>query len=150
MASPASSTAARARSSCASERTKTPNSCGSTPALTRSASQSADVADLVLLGLERPNRRRRAVEHGDGVAAVLAVAVHIGHLRPEQPVRLHADLVGGAVVDAQGAGAAADVHAEGLPGERLLEDALAEVAGEEQRVGPIVRPARRRTADARR
>jgi hypothetical protein len=32
-------------------------------------------------------------------------------------------------------GAAADVDAERLPGERLLEDALAEVAGEEQAVG---------------
>ena len=54
----------------------------------------------------------------------------------EQAVRLRADLVGGAIVDAQGARAAADVHAERLPRERLLEDALAEVAGEEQSVGP--------------
>ena len=96
------------------------------------------------------NRRRRAVEHGNRVAPVLAVAVHVGHLRAEQAVRLHADLVGGAVVDAQGARAAADVHAEGLPGERLLEDALPEVAGEEERVGPIRRRGRRGTADGRR
>ena len=85
--------------------------------------------------LQEPNRRRRAVEHGNGIAAVLAVAVHIRHDRPEQPVGLHADLVGGAVVDAQGARAAANIHAERLPRERLLEDALAEVAGEEERVG---------------
>ena len=63
---------------------------------------------------------------------VLGVAVHIGHLRAEQAVGLRADLVRGAVVDAQGARAAADVDAERLPGERLLEDALAEVAGEEE------------------
>ena len=43
----------------------------------------------------------------------------------------------GAVVDAQGSGAAADVDAEGLPGERLLEDPLAEVAGEKEAVRAI-------------
>jgi hypothetical protein len=40
---------------------------------------------------------------------------------------LAADLVGGAVVDAQGARAAADVHADLGPGEWLLEDALAQI-----------------------
>jgi hypothetical protein len=42
-------------------------------------------------------------------------------------VPLVADLVGGAVVDAQGARAAADVHADLGPGEGLLEDVLAEI-----------------------
>ena len=46
--------------------------------------------------------------------------------------------MGGAVIDAQGARAPPDVHAKGLPGEWLLEDALAEVAGEKERVGPTV------------
>ena len=45
--------------------------------------------------------------------------------------------MGGAVVDAQGARAAANVHAQRFPGEGLLEDPLAEVAGEEQGVGTI-------------
>jgi hypothetical protein len=44
---------------------------------------------------------------------------------------LLADLVRRAVVDAQGAGAPANVHAEGFPGEWLLEDALAKVTGKE-------------------
>ena len=78
------------------------------------------------------DRRRRAVEHRDRVAPVLAVAVDVGDLGAEQAVGLLPDLVRGAVVDAQRARAAADVDAERLPGERLLEDALAEVAGEEQ------------------
>jgi hypothetical protein len=32
-------------------------------------------------------------------------------------------------------GASADIDAERLPGERLLKDALPEIAGEEERVG---------------
>ncbi len=40
----------------------------------------------------------------------------------------------GSIVDFQGGGAPADVDAERLPGERLLEDALAEIAGEEEAV----------------
>ena len=68
--------------------------------------------------------------------AVLLVAVDVRHYGPQQPVGLAADLVGGPVVDAQRARATADVDAERLPRERLLEDALPEVAGEEQRVGP--------------
>ena len=96
---------------------------------------AADRFDLFAFALQLPNRRRRAVENGDGIAALLAVAIHIRHFRPEQPIRLHADLVGGAIVDAQRAGSAANIHAKGFPGERLLEDALAEVAGEKQAFG---------------
>ena len=95
----------------------------------------ADRRDLLVFALERVNRRRRAVEDRNRIAPVLAVAIHVGHDRAEQTVRLRADLVGGAIVDAQGARAPADVDAEGLPGEGLLEDALAEVAGEKESVG---------------
>ena len=43
--------------------------------------------------------------------------------------------MGGAVVDAQGARAAADVHAVLGPGEGLLEDPLTEVPRKEQGIG---------------
>ena len=79
--------------------------------------------------------RPRAVEHGDRIAPVLAVAIHVGHDRAEQTIRLRTDLMGSAVIDAQGAGASPDIHAEGLPGEGLLEDALAQVAREKEGIG---------------
>ena len=65
------------------------------------------------------------------------VAIHVGHYGAEQAVRLRADLVGGAVIDAQGSRTPTDVHSEGLPREGLLEDALPEVAGKKQSVGSI-------------
>ncbi len=65
------------------------------------------------------------------------IAIDIGDFRPQQSVRLHPDLVGGAVIDMQRARAAADIDAERLPGKGLLEDALAQVAGEEQAVGAL-------------
>jgi hypothetical protein len=49
--------------------------------------------------------------------------------------------VGGAVIDAQGPGAPADIDAERLPGEGLLEDPLAQIAGEKKAVRPA-RPER--------
>ena len=50
---------------------------------------------LALVGVrgKRANLRRRPVEHGDGMATILAVAVDVGHLRAEQSVGLLADLV---------------------------------------------------------
>jgi len=68
---------------------------------------------------------------------ILRVPVHIGHLWPEQPVGVAADLVGGSIVYSQGLGAAADIDTQGFPGERRLEDALSQIAREEQRVGTI-------------
>ena len=62
------------------------------------------------------------------------VAVHVSNFRSEEPVRLHVDLMGSAVIHAQRARSAANVHAQGFPGEGLLEDSLAEVSGEEQSV----------------
>lgn len=86
---------------------------------------------------EHSDDGRRAVEDRDGVAAVFAVFVDVDNGRAEQPVCLDANLVGGAVVDAERAGSAADVDAEGIPGEGLLEDPLAKVAGEEEGIGSV-------------
>jgi hypothetical protein len=58
--------------------------------------------------------------------------VPVGHRRAEQPIGLHADLVGRAVIDSQRAGPTANVHPQRLPRERLLENSLSKVAGEEQ------------------
>src|SRR5262245_40597268 len=83
------------------------------------------------------NCRRGSVEHGNRVISVLAVANHVRHDRAEQPVRLSADLVRGTVINAQGARASPDVHAEGFPRERLLEDTLAQIASEKESIWPI-------------
>jgi hypothetical protein len=48
-----------------------------------------------------------------------------------------ADLVGGAVIDAQGSGTPANIDAEGKPRKGLLEDALAEVARKKEAVRSI-------------
>ena len=82
-----------------------------------------------------PNRRLPTVERRHGALADLGVAVNVAHLGRQQSVGLAADLVGRAVVDSQRAGTAPDIDAERAPGERCLEDALAEVAGKEQAVG---------------
>src|SRR6516162_1142660 len=63
----------------------------------------ADGLDLLAFVLKRVNRRWRPVEYGNRVVPVLAVAIHVGYDRGEETVRLGADLVGGAVVDPQGA-----------------------------------------------
>ena len=56
---------------------------------------------LLLDRVEDGDGRLGAVEGGDGAAAHVRVAVHVAHLRREQPVGLAANLVRGAVVDAQ-------------------------------------------------
>ena len=136
-------------SSCASERTKTPISWGRTPSSTRVADPVADSLDLLVLVVERrgssgggPLKTETVPRRSSALPSTSAIA------RAEQAVGLRADLVRGAVVDAQGARAAADVDAERLPGERLLEDALAEVAGEEEGVRAVRRRARRGSAAA--
>jgi len=50
---------------------------------------------------------------------------------------LNSDLVRSAVVDPRGIGPAANIDAERPPRERLLEDPLAEIAGNEQTIGTI-------------
>ena len=127
---------ARGRAALTSARTRRSRAAAHRPPPAR-AIQCADGFDLLALGREACGSSGGGPLNTETVSPpVLAVAVHVGHLRAEQAVGLLADLVRRAVVDAQGARAAADVHAERLPRERLLEDALAEVAGEEQRVGP--------------
>src|SRR5690606_35852833 len=64
----------------------------------------------------------------------LDVAVNVRDFGAQQAVGARPDLVRRAVVDAQRARASSYVNAEGQPGEGLLEDALAEVAGEEEAV----------------
>ena len=134
---PDSVTAARARSSCAVDRTKTPNSCGSTPALAFSAIQSPTVL-ISSLSFSREEIVGGGPLNTETVSLpVFPVAIHIRHHRAEQAIGLRADLVGRAVIDAQGAGSSPDVHAESFPGEGLLENALPKVTGEEQSIGPI-------------
>ena len=127
-------TADRARSSSASDRTKTPNSWGATPSFARSETHSltaptssASVSSTRISGGGPLNTETVSLR-----SSVLPSTSD--DFRPEQPVRLHPDLVRRSVVDPQRPRPAADIHAEGLPRERLLEDALPEVAGEEQRV----------------
>ena len=62
-------------------------------------------------------------------------AVHIAGFGIEQLVGLLADLLGGAVVDAQGAGAAADVDAAAAEHHGFAVDALVGITNDEQIVG---------------
>lgn len=87
-----------------------------------------------LPAVEDQDGRFRAVEDGNDAAPLFRVPVHVGQLGTEEAVGLHADLVGRPVVDPQGPGAPPDIDAQRLPGEGLLEDSLAQVAGEEQAV----------------
>lgn len=61
------------------------------------------------------NLRRWAVEDGNRMAAIFAVAVCVGNLRPEQSVGLFADLMGRAVIHAKRLGPAADIYSERPP-----------------------------------
>src|ERR1700685_4051956 len=79
---------------------------------------------FLLLTVESLNHRSRSVKYGNGVASVLRVAVNIRDFRSQQSVCLHSDLVRRAVVDVEGARAAADLNAQRFPGERLLKNAL--------------------------
>ena len=71
----------------------------------------ANNSDLLVLGLEREDCRWRAVEYGYRIGPVLVIAVNVGHYWAEQAVCLRANLMGSAVVDAQGARASPDVYA---------------------------------------
>src|SRR5262249_17755972 len=88
--------------------------------------------DFFVFALESLNCRRRSVEDRNRIAPVITVAIHVGDNRAEQPVRLSANLMGSTIVDTQGARPTSDINAERLPREWLLEDALAEIASEEQ------------------
>src|SRR6266481_1096214 len=107
---------------------------GQDPSLCLFSNPVADHRDLRTFTLQRVNHRWWPVEYGNRVVPVLAIAIHVGYDRGEEAVRLGADLVGGAVVDPQGARATSDVHADGFPRERLLEDTLTQIASEEKGV----------------
>jgi hypothetical protein len=119
------------------------------PILSPSRDPFADGLNLIAFIFERANRRRRTVEHRDSIAPVLAVTVNIGHDRAEQTIRPRPNLVGSAIIDAQGAGASPDVHALGFPRKGLLKDALAQVAREKQGIGPASAQGGNETADER-
>lgn len=85
-------------------------------------------------GGEDVDLRLWPVEDRDSALAGFCIAINICEFRGEEAVCRGADLVGSAVVDAEGGGAATDVDAEGLPGEGRLKDALAEIASEEEAV----------------
>ena len=97
---------------------------------------------LFALAGQDADDRRRPVEERDGVRPRLRVAVDVADDGPEQPVRMGANLVRRPVADPERPRPAADVDAERLPRERLLEDPLSEVAREEERVGPATRERR--------
>jgi hypothetical protein len=84
----------------------------------------------------RLDQRHGAIEDRHCSQTALCVAIDIRDFRAQEPISLFADLVRGPVIDLQGSGPAADVHAQGLPGKGLLEDPLAQVAREEQGIGP--------------
>ncbi len=69
---------------------------------------------------------------------VVGDSVHIGEHSGQQPVGVGADLVGGAIVDAQRLRLPPDVDAQRLPRERLLENALAKITGKEQPFGTFL------------
>lgn len=65
---------------------------------------------------------------------LLSVIIHFDELGIEESVRLAANLVLGSIIHAQPPSPAVDVDAQALPGEGLLEDALPQIACEEQGV----------------
>jgi hypothetical protein len=73
----------------------------------------------------------------DTVPARLDVAIDVGHLRAQEAICLHANLMRGPVVHAEGPGVPANVDAKCEPRERLLEDPLAQIAREEESVWSI-------------
>jgi hypothetical protein len=52
---------------------------------------------------------------------------------------MKSDLMRSPIIDAQGEGSSADVQPQRPPGKWLLEDALSQVAGEEDAIGAIAR-----------
>ena len=66
---------------------------------------------------------------------VVDIAVRIRDFRVQQSIGLRTNLMRGPVIHPQRARSSANVDAELLPREGLLEDALAEIAGEEEAVG---------------
>ena len=53
----------------------------------------SDRFDFFGFGFQHSDRWRRAVENGDGIAAIFGVAVYVGDFRAEQSIGLRANLV---------------------------------------------------------
>src|SRR3954467_653090 len=94
-----------------------------------------DRLGLFILVGDNGNGRRRSVEYRNRATPILIIPVDIDHGAWQQPVSLGPYLMRGTVIDPQHLRSTAYIDAERTPGERLLEDALTEIAGEEKAVG---------------
>jgi hypothetical protein len=79
--------------------------------------------------------RDRAAEDAARALAGLGAVVHVVDLWIDEAIGGAADLLGGAVVDPEDSGAAANLEAEGAEGEAAAVDPLACVAAEEELAG---------------
>src|SRR5207249_8766934 len=83
------------------------------------------------------NHRKWTIKYRYSSLPIFGNAVHIRNLRSQQPVSLCTDLMRRSVVDPESTGASTNVNAQGAPRKRLLEDALPQIAGEEEAVRPV-------------
>src|SRR5690349_9186614 len=91
------------------------------------AEPDSDGFALLSFRSKSSNLRWWSVEHRNRMAALFAIAISVDNLRPEEPIGLFSDLVRCAVVHAKRFRPTPNIHSLRLPGERLLEDALAEI-----------------------
>ncbi len=70
------------------------------------------------------------------MATAIDLAIDIRHLRAQKAIRLLTDLMRGPIVHAQRLRPPSHIHAERLPREGLLENALAKITGKEQSIRP--------------
>ena len=77
---------------------------------------------------------RRSVEHRDDPAAFVFHPVSIAQDRRQQPVGGATDLLRGAVADLERVRSAPHIDAEARPRKRMLENALPDIAREEQAI----------------
>jgi len=93
-----------------------------------------DPLSLFIRVFRQPDHGIRTIEQRYRPRPIEFLAIDIAEGLGKQPVDGMADLVGGAVVDLEGPGAAPDIDAERQPGERLPEYPLPQIAGNEQRI----------------
>ena len=96
-----------------------------------------DRVRLFLLCFEQTHGGVRAIEGRNRSSSVLDIPVDIRDNWTEQTVSLHPDLMRSAVVQLEKLRSPTNLNAHGLPGERRLEDALPQVACEEQAVSSL-------------
>src|SRR5208282_3305611 len=101
------------------------------PRLQEILEPSANGFDLVRFRGKNTDDWRGSIKDRNCVGSIIDIAVGISHLGSEQTVGLHADLMRRPVIHTQGSGAPANIDPERFPRERLLKDALTEVAGKE-------------------